>query len=183
MKASKEEVFWKSVLIVDAYREVLEEASGFALPQSALPLPKNRIRDAIKILLLCLGNEAFWNTLRNGKIPIPKRMKEVIAPSMEAEAKLVVYLLTDKFYNSVEVGYISLARFIPDKDADVHNKLLQKISNRQANEITFEEARQLASELASEFDDEKITEITRRIKEESSALLDELRGGLGKSKG
>ncbi len=153
LKASREdfeEVFWESVAAVSKYGRVLEEASGFAHPQSALPLPKNTIRDAIKILLLCLGNEAFRNTLRNRKIPIPKRMKEVIAPSVEAEAKLVEYLLTDKSYNSLEVGYVSLAGFVPDKDADVYNKFLQKgrqISNRQANEIAFEEVKQLASEL------------------------------------
>ena len=157
---SSGKTFWVVFIIVSAYGEVLEKTSkmGIVHAESLLPRPKKSIRKAIKQLLLFLRNKDCRSALR--KMRIPKG----------TSPELVEYVLTDEYYESLRTGYVLLARFVPDNDAHVFAKfweLVEQPSEQPTEQLLTGKSNFL--ELS-----EKATEILRRSRNESKALLEEI---------
>ena len=101
-----------ALTIIKRYGEVLEQTSKmvFAIPESKLPYPKEAIRLSILIWYILLQN---------------KSLREEIAKQDYFE--LAEYLLSKKFYDSLEISYIALAKFIPDEEAELCDTYQQTI--------------------------------------------------------
>lgn len=157
-------MIWRALAIASVYGEILEKTSKKPIvPESLLPFSKERIRLNIKLLLFSLRNKVVSNELR--KMCIPKDIAEFFG---ETPSEFVEYALTDEFYyESLKVGYVSLAKFVPDNDAQVFEKWW---------ELVEQPSEQLAEQLSTFFDlGGKAVEILRRSEDESNALYEELR--------
>jgi hypothetical protein len=150
-----------SLAIINKYDKILVQTSNIVLgiPESKLPYPK----EAIRLSIL-----TWYKLLRN------KNLKEEIIKQDYSE--LAEYLLSKKFYDSLEIGYIALAKFIPDKEAelcDIYQQSTEKLvregkKNSDIMNIIIKEMKDLR-------DLDKILKIQERIVEESRKYLCELR--------
>jgi hypothetical protein len=147
---------YSATVIVSDYGAVLDETSIFALgvSEKRLPHQKQEIEVAIEFLLRFLNNKGSWDKLK-------QRYPEIVDE-----------ILTDRYRNALETGYMELARFVPDDEAkycEEASLLLQEPldQGRTIDEILDE----LKSKL-SWF--QRVIEINKRISEDSSSRLKRL---------
>ena len=150
-----------SLAIIGKYDDVLEQTSNTVLgiPESKLPFPK----EAIKLSII------MWY-----KLLLNKGLKEEIIKNHYS--KLSKYLLSKDFHDSLEIGYIALAKFIPDKDAklcDMYRHLTDKLvrEGKEDADIT----KTIIGEMRDLKDLDAILEIQKKIVDDSKKNLRELR--------
>lgn len=150
-----------ALAIINKYNDILKQTSNIVLgiPESRLPYPKEAIR--LSILM-------WYKLLRN------KKLKEKIIKQDYSD--LAEYLSSKKFYDALEKDYIALAKFIPDKEAELCDVY------RQSTEKLIHEGKKnsdIINTIIKEMKDlhglDKISEIQERIAEESKKRLCELR--------
>lgn len=150
-----------ALAIIDKYDDFLEHTTETVLgiPESTLPFPK----EAIQISIL------MWY-----KLLLNKSLKEKIIKKYYSE--LAKYLLSKDFLDSLEVGYIALSKFIPDKEAklcDVYRHLTDKLVHEGKEDADI--TKTLISEMKDMDDLDAILEIQKKIVEDSKKHLRELR--------
>jgi len=150
-----------ALAIISKYDDILEETSNTVLgiPESKLPFPK----EAIKLSIL------MWY-----KLLLNKSIKEELIKKYYS--KLAKYLLSKDFHDSLEVGYIALSKFIPDKEAklcDVYRHLTDKLAHegKEDDDIT----QSIMGEMKDLKDLDAIVKIQKKIVEDSKKYLRELR--------
>lgn len=125
----------KAEQIVQEYGRVLERAAsmGFGAPESLLPYSKDEIKEAIRLALLLLE---------------PSR-------SRSGDPQL------EHMHEMLRVGYVELARFIPDEEAKIASMGQSALGSGDINHPGWKFA-------------ERSMQILKRISDESAVLLDEL---------
>lgn len=146
-------------VIISEYGAVLDQTSNLTLgvSEKRLPYHKEEVEAAIELLLKFLNNKESWGKLKQ-KYP-----------------KIATEIITDRYYNALKVGYMELAKFVPDNEAEPCEKasrLLQKPENQGK---TIDE---IIDELKSSWFEEVI-QINKRISEDSSSRLKRLQDDFG----
>lgn len=150
-----------SLTIISKYDKILDQTSDIVLgiPESKLPFPK----DAIKLSIL------MWYKLLRDK----KLKKKIIKQDFP---KLAEYLLSKKFHDSLEIGYIALSKFIPDKEAalcDTYRQSTERLVKEGKNNSVI--MKKLIEEMKELDDLDILSKIQERIAKESKKYLRELR--------
>ena len=168
-----EDLLRGALTIISEYGEVLEQTSNMVsgVPESKLPYSKEVIKNSILMWSASLQNKSFRELVK----------KEY--------SELTDRILSEEFYDSLEVGYIELAKFIPDQEAEFCAELQQLLINQQlydetkpigdfsnwSNELK-EKFENFIHEVKTRQDDfDKFTKIQKRIAEESGKLLNKLK--------
>ena len=141
-------------VIVSEYGAVLDETSKLTLgvSEKRLPYHKEEIQAAIELLLNFLNNKESWGKLKQ-KYP-----------------KIATEIITDHYYNALKVGYIELAKFVSDNEAEVCEKASRLLDKPENQGKTIDE---IIDELrSSRF--EEVIQINKRISEDSSSRLKRL---------
>ncbi|MDH4206556.1 MAG: hypothetical protein OEV45_13620 [Desulfobacteraceae bacterium] len=141
--------------IISEYGAILEQTPKLVLGvcEKRLPYHKREIEAAIELLLKFLNNKELWIKLKK---KYPKTARTII---------------TDKYYNALRVGYVELAKFVPDNEG----KLCESAYGLLKGEITDEVKEEIKS---SWF--EEVIQINQRIIQESSSRLKILHHKFGK---
>ena len=140
------DVIYFAAGIVSEYGAILEKTSTvpIGISENLLPYSKREIEEAVEILLHFLKSGASWNDLEQ-KYP-----------------HLGDLIITNDYFKSLRIGYIDLAKFIPEKDAELcrkATKLFQKpenkgkVSGELLHDITspwFEEVAKISERIASD---------------------------------
>jgi len=150
-----------NVNIISEYGEVLEETSYMAwgVPESKLPYPKEVIKKSILMWYSALQNETF---------------KDVINQDY---SEIAEYLLSNKFFESLEGGYVELAKFIPDDEAKLcadYFQLIPKI--KQDPQYIHKLKREYIDEYIDRLkrDSDKVVSIQKKIAKETKVYIKEL---------
>ncbi len=141
-------------VIVSEYGAVLDETSNltFGVSEKRLPYHKEEIQAAIELLLKFLNNKESWAKLKQNY------------PTIATE------IITDHYYNALKVGYIELAKFVSDNEAEVCEKASRLLDKPENKGKTIDE---IIDELrSSRF--EEVIQINKRISEDSSSRLKRL---------
>ena len=125
----------KAEQIVQVYGQVLERTATmvYGAPQSLLPYPKDEIKRAIRVALLAL--EA---SRKGSRDPELEYMREML-----------------------RVGYVELARFIPDEEAQIASMGQSALNSGDINHPGWKFV-------------ERTQQISTLMSEDQKALLDEL---------
>ena len=150
-----------ALAIIGKYDDVLEQTSNTVLgiPESKLPFPK----EAIKLSIL------MWY-----KLLLNKDLKKEIINKYYS--KLSKYLLSKDFHDSLEVGYIALSKFIPDKKAkicDTYRHITDELVHEGKEDADI--TKKIISEMKDMEDLDIILEVQKKIVEDSKKYLRELR--------
>ena len=146
-------------VIVSEYGAVLDKTSNLTLgvSEKRLPYHKEEIQAAIELLLKFLNNKESWVKLKQ-KYP-----------------EIATEIITDRYYNALRVGYIELAKFVPDHEAEVCEKASRLLDKPGNQGKTIDE---IIDELrSSRF--EEVIQINKRISEDSSSRLKRLQDNFG----
>ena len=143
-----------ALTIISRYGEVLEQNSKIVLgiPVSKLPYPKEAIR--LSILMWCI-------LLQN------KSLREEIIKQDYSE--LAEYLLSKKFYDSLKISYVGLAKFISDKEARLCDAYQQSIKKLKREVKKKSGRKNIVIDKVKGSD--KISEIQKKIAKESKDYL------------
>lgn len=146
--------------IVSDFGSILEETSKLILgvSEERLPYSRDEIQKAIKLLLRFLKNQNSWNNLK------------------EKYPDLANTIITNEFYGALRVGYIALAKFIPNGEANICEKAAMLLSEPENLGKSIED---VAKEINTPWF-EKVIQINRRIADDSSLLLRDLQEKYGK---
>jgi hypothetical protein len=146
--------------IVSEFGAVLEKTSKLilGLSEEHLPYSRDEIQKAIELLLRFLNNQSSWNNLK------------------EKYPDLANTIITNEFYGALRVGYIELAKFIPDGEADICEKAAMLLSEPEKRGKSIED---IAKEINTPWF-ERVIQINRRIAEDSALLLRDLQEKYGK---
>lgn len=146
-------------IIVSEYGAVLDQTSIFTLgiSEKRLPYNKKEIEAAIELLLKFLTNKKSWRELRQKY------------PQIAAE------ILTDRFYNALKTGYMELAKFVPDGEAEPCEKASRLLNEPHNLGKTIDE---IVDELNLLWFQE-IIQVNKRISEDSSLRLKRLQDNFG----
>jgi len=146
--------------IVSEFGAQLEKTSNLILGVSEehLPYSKDEVQKAIEILLRFLNNQNSW---KNMKEKYPDLTKTII---------------TNEFYGALRVGYIELAKFIANGEADICEKAAMLLSEPQNQGKSIED---VAKEINTPWF-EKAIQINRKIVDDSSLRFRDLQENFGK---
>jgi hypothetical protein len=146
--------------IVSEFGARLEKTSKLILGVSEehLPYSKDEIQKAIEILFRFLNSQNSWKKLK------------------EKYPDLAKTIITDEFYGALRVGYIELAKFIPNEEADICEKAAMLLSESKNHGKSIED---VAKEINTPWF-EKVIKINRKIADESSLRLRNLQETFGK---
>jgi len=146
--------------IVSDFGAQLEKTSKLILGVSVenLPYSKDEIQKAIEILLRFLNSQNSWRKLK------------------ERHPDLAKTIISNEFYGALRVGYIELAKFIPNEEADICEKAAMLLAEPKNHGKSIED---VAKEINTPWF-EKVIQINRRIADESSLRLRNLQGTFGK---
>jgi hypothetical protein len=147
-------------VIVSEYGYVLENTSKliFGVSEEYPPYSKNEIQKAIEVLLRFLTNQNSWKTLKE-KYPY-----------------LAKTIITNEFYGALRVGYIELAKFIPNEEADIYVKAVRLLSEPENQGKSIEDVAKVINRPWFE----KVIQINRKIADDSSFRLGNLQENYGK---
>ncbi len=140
------------IKVLGEYSIVLERTANLVLGvcEERLPFPKRDIQFAIEYMLKIISN-------KESRLKLQKKYPE-----------LAKQIITDQYYNAMELGYVALARFVPNKEGE----LCERVS-RLLEEGKIEEATTLPW-----FNE--VMQISQRIDEESSLMSKILHQKFGK---
>jgi hypothetical protein len=146
--------------IVSEYGLVLEKTSKLILGVSEehLPYSGNEIQKAIEVLLRFLNNQNSWRNLK------------------EKYPDLARTIITNEYYKALRVGYIELAEFIPDEEANICEKAALLLMEPENQRKSIEG---VAQEISTPWF-EKVIQINRKIAEDRSLRLRSLQEKYGK---
>lgn len=147
-----EKSIWQSFKIISDYGETLEKTAYtvYGASELLLPYPKGVIISAITLWLSMLKEKNFRNYVKK------------VVPD------IADYLLSNEYYNALKAGYVGLAKFVSDEDAQICAAALKY----------YEHAKDIQdfniSTLSSRTFPEKLQPILNRIANESRRLYKEL---------
>lgn len=145
--------------IVSEFGAQLEKTSKLILGVSEehLPYSKDEIQKAIEVLLRLLNNQNSREKLK------------------ENYPNLANTIITDEFYGALRVGYIELAKFIPNREAEICEKAAMLLSEPDNQGKSIED---VVKEINMPWF-EKVIQINRKIADDSSLRLRELQQNFG----
>lgn len=146
-------------IVVSEYGAVLDQTSifTFGVSEKRLPYHKKEIEAAIELLLKFLNNKESWDKLKQKY------------PQIAAE------IMTDRYYNALKVGYMELAKFLPDNEAEPCERMSRLLHEPHNKGKTIDE---IIDELKLSWFQE-VVEINKRISVDSSSRLKRLQDNFG----
>ena len=149
---------YSASVVVGEYGAVLEENSIYTLGVSErrLPYPKKEIEAAIELLLRFLHDKESWRNLKREY------------PQIAAE------ITTDRYCKALKKGYVELAKFVPDNEAE----LCERASRMLHKQHDLETIDEVIHELKLPWFEE-VLQINNRISDESSSRLKRLQDNFG----
>jgi hypothetical protein len=144
--------------IIDEYSSVMHETEHmmFGAPESLLPYPKEKIQEAVKVLLNFMNNESLWDTVRT---EYPEVTETV---------------LTNRYFNNLKEAYARLAKFVPDTDAELAAR-----ANALFDHHAREQIESIRGALSSPWY-KKARDLQRKLNDQAMILLVEIEEEYGK---
>jgi hypothetical protein len=145
-------------VVVSEYGAVLEENSIYTLgvSEKRLPYPKKKIEAAIELLLRFLHKKEHWGKLKQKY------------PQIAAE------IMTDRYYKALRVGYMELAKFLSNDEAEP----CERASRLLKKQHDIETIDGVIDELKLPWFEE-VLQINKRITADSSLRLKRLQDNFG----
>lgn len=146
-------------VVVSEYGAVLDQTAIFSIgvSEKKLPYDKGRIETAIELLLRFVSNKESWSKL--------KQRYPLVAEE----------IMTDRYYEALKTGYIELAKFLPDHEAELCERASRLLNEANNLGKTFE---QIIDELRLPWFTE-VVQINKRISEDTSSRLKRLHDYFG----
>lgn len=148
-------VIYIATEIVSDFGEILEQTSRFVwgVSEKRLPYSKEEIQKAIELIFIFYQNEESWDRFKKSYPEISE------------------LIFTNKYYGALRCGYLELAKFINEDDAQVCEKAIRVISKAKLSEDDIKKLKSLGLQRA--------VEVNKRIATETSSRLRELQEKYG----
>ena len=142
-------VIYVATEIISEFGDVLEETSKFiwGVSENRLSHSKKEIQSAIDVLLKFFQNEKSWGRFK------------------KAYPDLSEILFTNRYYGALRCGYLELAKFIKDDDAQICEKAIRVISKKEITKDDIIKLEKLGFHRAIEVNKEISSETHSRLKE------------------
>ena len=141
--------------IVSEFGDILEQTSKlvWGVSENRLPYSKQEIQQAMEVLLKFFENEELWSRFK------------------KSYPELSELMFTNKYYGALRCGYLELAKFVNEDDAQICEKVIKVISK---TEITDDDIRELVN-----LGFQRAIEVNKRIASETHSRLKELQAKYG----
>jgi hypothetical protein len=148
-------VIYVATEIVSEFGDVLEQTSKFiwGVSENRLSHSKQEIQNAIDVLLKFFQNEKSWGRFK------------------KTYPELSEILFTNRYYGALRCGYLELAKFIKDDDAQICEKAISVISKKAITKDDIIKLEKLGCHRA--------VEVNKEISSETHSRLKELQGKYG----
>ena len=144
--------------IVKQYCMVIKKTENmkFGAPESMLPHPKQRIREAILMLLEFMNTQSLWENMR------------------EMHPEIAESVLTNRYFNILKEAYSRLARFVTAADADLAAR-----ANSLFDGNDYDSIQSIRQDLSSAWY-KKARDLQRKLNDDCLSLQLELEEEFGK---